>query len=621
MSPEQTRGNPDEIDVRTDVYSLGVILYELLSGRLPYDTARSAIVEAVRVIAETDPAPFRNVAAVGKLAGGDLETIVRKALEKDPDQRYANAAALSDDVERYLTDQPIQAVPPSTMYQVRKFVRRNRWGVSVAVAAVMVLAAFAVASTIQAQRVARARDAAEAEAAKAHAMNTFLREMLQSADPWAGGSGDVTVAATLDAAVEEVGESFAGQPLLEAEMRLALGNTYYGIGALPPGLEQMEKALEIRTRALGPDHPDVGDVWMRLAEMRTKAADTEGALEAALEGARVFVLANPGPAERTVGAWSALAECFWVASRPAEAESVLALAAVMLDELEGDTRKRRADWAIMASRIAMYQHDDLAAADSLHVLALDLMREIDEPAVGLRLNDLALLRVRRGDLESAREAFAEALEFTEARFGTDHPEYAMILENSGQPDYLEQRYDAVLDVLERVREIRARNMGEEHLDVLRTRLNIAAVSSAGGQPERALTTYDDLLPALRRARGELHRDIATTLKNRGVALHSLERYPEAERSFREAEDLNARLGLESEVAYARVYRAEVLLDMGRTEEARDLLVPSMAELREIYGDDHRTVRRAAAALVDAYEKLGRPAEAEEIRPLMEPPAG
>jgi len=621
MSPEQTRGNPDEIDVRTDVYSLGVILYELLSGRLPYDTAKSAIFEAIRVITETDPAPFRNVAAVGKLAGGDLETIVRKALEKEPDQRYANAAALSDDVERYLTDQPIQAVPPTTMYQVRKFVRRNRWGVGVAAAAVLVLAAFAVTSTVQARRVARARDAAEAEAAKATAMNKFLRDMLESADPWAGGSGDVTVAATLDAAVEEIERSFAGQPLLEAEMRAALGNTYYGIGRIADGVEQMEKAREILVRELGPDDEQVADAWMRLAEMRPKNGDAEGGLEAAREAARVRVLNDPRPRTETVDAWNTLAECFWRLSRAAEAESVLALSDAMIQQRTDDTRKDRADWAAMASGIAMYQHDDLAGADSLRTLAVDLSREIDYSGTAVRLNDLALLRLRRGDLASARELFAEALQLTEARFGTDHPEYAMILENSGQPDFAEKRYDAVLDILERVREIRARNLGEEHPDVLRTRLNIAAVSSVAGQPERALATYDDLLPALKRVRGELHPDVATTLRNRGTALQVLERYPEAEASFRASGDLYVRLEQQAEVDFLRALRAEAVLHQGRATEARDLLVPALAGLREVYGDDHRFVRRAAAALVDAYEALGESAKADEARPLTEAPAG
>ncbi|HMB69623.1 MAG TPA: serine/threonine-protein kinase, partial [bacterium] len=528
MSPEQTRGKPDEIDVRTDVYSLGVILYELLAGRLPYDTSKSSIVDAVRVITDESPAPFRSLTGAGKLAGSDLETIVRKALEKEADQRYASAAALSDDLERYLTDQPIQAVPPSTMYQVRKFVRRNRWGVGVAMAAVLALAAFAVASTVQARRVALARDDAQAQAARAEAMNTFLRDMLESADPWAGGSGDVTVAATLDAAVDEVGDSFAGQPLLEAEMRAALGNTYYGIGRVRLGLEQMSKALEIRTRLLGPDHPEVADVWMRLAEMRERNGDDDGAVEAAEEAVRIRLVSVPGPRKESVAAWNALAGSLWRSSRPAEAESVLALSEAMLASLEGDTRKLQADWTFLASNIALYQHNDLAGADSLRGLAVDLTRAIDNASTGTRLNDLALVRLRRGDLRSARELFGEALESTEARFGTDHPEYAMILENSGQPDYHEKRYVDVLDILERVREIRARNLGEEHLDVLRTRLNIAAVSSAAGQPERALATYDDLLPALRRARGELHRDIAATLRNRGVALQALRRNPEAE---------------------------------------------------------------------------------------------
>ena len=615
MSPEQTRGNPGDIDVRTDVYSLGVILYELMSGRRPYDTSRPAIVDAVRVITETEPAPFRSIPAASRLAASDLETVIRKALEKDPEDRYANAAALSDDVERYLADQPIQAAPPSTMYQVRKFVRRNRWGVGVGTAAILVLVAFAVSSTVQAQRVTRARDAAEAEAGKARAMNAFLRGMLESADPWAGGAGDVTVAATLDAAVQEVGTSFPGQPLLEAEMRAALGNTYYGIGQVESGVAQMELAREIRTRELGADDPEVADVWMRLAEMRQKRGDAEGSLEASREAARLRILAGPEPRQETVKAWNGLAENLWRTSRTAEAESVLALSDGMIRQLDGDTRRIRADWAVIASSIAMYVHDDLEEADSLRSLAVDLMRELGDPVAPIRLNDLALLRLRRGDLESARQLFAEALELTKARFGVNHPEYAMILENSGQVDFVEKRHDAVLEVLDRVRETRERNLGEEHVDAIRTRLNIAAVASVAGRPELALATYDELLPTLKRARGEVHPDVATTLRNRGQALRTLRRYTEAEESFLEAERLFIRLGQQSDATYVRVLRAEAMSEQGRFLPARDILVPALAALREIYGDEHRFVRKAAGELVKAHEGLGESAEADRIRSL------
>src|SRR5690242_12188955 len=167
MAPEQARGNVDAIDVRTDVYALGVILYEMLSGAKPYELTRGSLIEAVRVICEEPPRSLRSTISGSRRLSPDLETIVGKALEKEPDRRYSSAAALAEDVERYLSSQPILARPPSTIYQIQKFAARNRGLVAGIAAAFVVLIAGVVVSSLLALRATRAETLARQELARA----------------------------------------------------------------------------------------------------------------------------------------------------------------------------------------------------------------------------------------------------------------------------------------------------------------------------------------------------------------------------------------------------------------------------------------------------------------------
>src|SRR5207245_8703809 len=161
MSPEQVRGNPDEIDLRSDVYSLGVILYELLTGSLPYEISSARLHDAARVICEELPKSLsRSRTAATRRLGRDLDTIVLKALEKEPGRRYQSVSALAGDIERYLTDQPILARPPSATYQLRKLVARHRAPFAFLTAILMLLSTLSIVTAVQSARVARERDRA-----------------------------------------------------------------------------------------------------------------------------------------------------------------------------------------------------------------------------------------------------------------------------------------------------------------------------------------------------------------------------------------------------------------------------------------------------------------------------
>jgi tetratricopeptide (TPR) repeat protein len=259
MSPEQVTGDPTELDTRSDVYSLGVVLYELMSGRLPHDLRGKTIPEAVRVIREDDPTPL---SSVNRVFRGDVETIVAKALAKEKARRYQTAADLASDVRRYLKDEPIVARPASTFYQLRKFARRNKALVGgAAVAAAALVLGTAVASW-QAVQATRARD-------QAVDVNAFLFEVLGATDFVEEGRR-LDVMDVLDRAVAAIPTTFSDRPVLEAEIRHRLGISYASMSAFDKGLHQLRAARAIRTRELGPEHDDTLESTATLAEILSR---------------------------------------------------------------------------------------------------------------------------------------------------------------------------------------------------------------------------------------------------------------------------------------------------------------------------------------------------------------
>jgi len=322
MSPEQADSSERNIDTRTDVYSLGVILFELLVGVLPYSSRSGGLntpsmLEKIRK--EEPTLPSSKLKALGDSSHdtaqkrqeepqalrrhlrGELDWIAMKALEKERSRRYGSPAELAADIQRYLNNEPVLAGPPSATYKASKFIRRHRFGVSVAAAAVMLLIAFAVTMTVQARRIARERDRANREAAASQRVVDFMTKMFRVSNPSQAKGNAVTAREILDKAATDIDTGLSNDPALQARLLHVMGDTYYGLGLYPRAESLLTRSLDIRRRVLGPDHPDTLASMNELGEAirwQGRLPEAEKLLRESLAG-RLRVLGKDDPATLT----------------------------------------------------------------------------------------------------------------------------------------------------------------------------------------------------------------------------------------------------------------------------------------------------------------------------------
>jgi serine/threonine protein kinase len=506
MSPEQADSAGADVDTRTDVYSLGVVLYELLVGALPLDFSTTPLDQVPRKLREEDPprpstklltlAGQSSVAAHNRggdapaLAGqlrGDLDAIALKALEKDRARRYATPAGLAADIGRYLRHEPVSARPPSRAYQLRKLARRNRGLVTSAAAILLTLVAATAVSTREAIRATRAERGAAAslkqsqeETAKAQAVNSFLQEMLQSADPRSASKDDpaagrdVTVAHVLDQAVRRLDAgSLRAQPLVEAAARESLGTTFSGLGRYPEAEREYRAALAIRRAAPGGDDAELANSEANLAEQLTfedklpeaemlqrdalrlrtdlfgpdavavGASLTDLAItlrhesklreaEAALRKGLDIDLKN----NRAVDAASDehnLGVLLRFEKRPAEAEAMLRRALASHLQAFGP---ENADTATSMNQLASALQDEgkLPEAEQYARNSLATMRRLEgdqHPDIAVGLNHVASVLKDEGKLDEAEPMFRQALDIGERAWGPDQADMARIETNLG----------------------------------------------------------------------------------------------------------------------------------------------------------------------------------------------
>ena len=444
MSPEQVAGNPRDLDTRSDVYALAVVGYELLTGRLPCGLDSKPLTEAVRAIAEDTPA---RLGSINRVFRGDLETIFRKALDKDKNRRYSSVSAFSADLRRYLRNEPITARTPSTLYVLGKFARRNKGltlGMALAllilVAGVIAVGAYAVAAKRSEADARRAESGAKTQHALAdqareesEAVTGFLENMLEKANPKQIGPA-VRVKEVLDRASETIGTRFADRPLVEARLHEVIGRTYRELSDYPLAESHLLRALELRRRHLGNEHADVAKSLNDWGVLLKLTGDYEGA-ETRLREALAMQYRLLGPEHEDVAmTLYHLTSVMLAKGDYAGAEITCRQTLDIARKLYGEEHANVAA-CLHDLAMALSGRGNNAEAEEFFRQALAMRRKLlgeDHVAVALTLSGLGLLLEGKGDYTGAEPLLREALDIQRKRSGPGHPAVARSLTELGR---------------------------------------------------------------------------------------------------------------------------------------------------------------------------------------------
>jgi len=576
MSPEQITGDPAQIDVRSDVYALGVVLYELLAGRLPYDLERKLIHDAARTIREDDPTPL---STINKTFRGDVETITSKALEKTKDRRYQTASELAEDIRRYLDNKPIVARRASTLYQLSKFARRNRILVGGIAAVFLVLVAGVIVSTGQAIRATRAEKTAQTSLGEAEATVSFLDSMLAAVDPGQMGK-DVTVRAVLDRSSKSIDTDFADRPLVAARLHATIGKTYNALGIFDESVTHTKKALDLRTANLGPDHPDTLAMRTALGARTMEAGDFEQGeqiLTSALaDHTRILGRSHPN----TVECISALATVYSTAT---DLEKALPLLRESL-ELNRQIHGPRSEEAI-------------SAANTLAMSLIDIVAfEEAEPLL--------------------KQAVKDAIDV----LGPENPYTLDVRSNLAWLYYMQRRLDEAIALNEEVLEIKVRVLGETHPATMTTLSNLAIAYKDAGYLDKAEPLFRKELDIERATLGEDHPNFLVTLTNFARFLAHEKRFAEAIPLFEQSVASHQKNMPADFVGtgFTLAFYGGCLRDAGRFEESEQRFLQAKPIFEANFPPDHPTQSKLILDIADLYDAWGKPDKAAEWRAQLPP---
>ncbi|GJQ30005.1 MAG: hypothetical protein HBSAPP03_18890 [Phycisphaerae bacterium] len=608
MSPEQLTGDPLAIDTRADVYALGVILYELLAGRLPFVVERRTLVEVARMVAELEPTPL---GTINRTYRGDLQTIVAKALAKEKDRRYQSASDLAADLGRFLRHEPIAARPPSAAYQFRKFAQRNK---AVVIGAAAVLAAMVgglVGIAWQAERATRAAEVAREEADISREVSAFLDRMLRAVNPEEAQGREPTLRELLDSAAADLQTRASIHPRVELALRDTIGHTYHAMSRLDEAETQYEKVLALCRRLYGDNHRATISARRNIVGIRAdrgKFDDAErDALAIIADCERVLGANDP----ETIFARLDLGRVYQETGRWAEAEPILRTGMEAARAAVGDHDQRYIT-ALHNTGTAIKDSGRVAESVGLLREALRLRRDTlgdNHPDTLYTMNNLAAALQRstsEADRVEAERLMRETLEARTRVLGPDHVATITTTGNLAVALIEQKRLEEARPLAERAYEGWKATLGEDHPKTMIGLGNLAYLYEDLGRDDLAETMYRRVIEVRRKASGGQDPDTWSPMNNLAMLLSRTGKHEEAERQYRELLTLCAGK-LPADHLYLAIFRnnfGECLTALEKYEQAEKELLESHALLVSKLGPAHARTLKAVQRLMALYERRG-----------------
>lgn len=548
-SPEQVQYKP--VSTVSDVYSLGVLLYKLLTDKMPYRFEKRTPAAIEQTISQTSPEKPSSVSGM-KALKGDLDSIILKALRKDPAERYASVEQFSKDIGRHQNSLPVTARDNLLAYRTRKFLSRHRWSVAASFVIALIVTAFSVITFLQYQAIKAQAAKVEQERDRAEEVSSFLTELFESADPSQAGNNALSAVELVHRGADRVKNELNDQPYLQASLFLVISDVYESLGLYDEGLELAESAYHLQKELYGTEHAEIARSLNAMGWLHRQMGEYE------------------------------------------KADSLLTAGLTMRRRLLGnehlDVARSLNDLAVLKQ-----SRGDYAATDTLLQKALEIRKSKmgdNHESVGVAQSNYAALKYRLGNLAAAEERMQEALQIFQATVGNEDMRTANVMTNLAAILLAQQKIDGVEELYRQALQIRLQLLGESHPDVASSYAHLGNFLRARGEYEEAEEFLIKALELRKVLFGEEHIDVGDSKRTLGIFYNQIGNYKQAENYYTEAVKTYKTIYPEGHARTAETLHSlgELYLKIEVPGQAEQLFREALDIRQQIFGkEDNRTI--------------------------------